>query len=298
MKFATVLTIFLGMNSISLSSQDAAGFIKRIGDYQRAIKLTRDEPTDIDTSTFNLKKYLSLFDKLRIQDGMKCECVYFDNRLDGKPYIIATKDSFNLEGFIGQKALMKIRKDTIFRSQIKISHPKSFEFLNHTDSARKIDRIIYDTRIFKEVYHFELYKFLSDSINRAYNYMIPEDSEEGYLQYAYFREFSEMFGLKWHAGYIRKSVIYSRAKMEQAIKEFSGGELFTIPDRDKLKNLRSIEPSPIIELTSTHCILTWIELEDFNGIYKRTYQISRKNPHEIREIAEDQLIEIQPNFVF
>lgn len=86
-------------------SQSYCDVIERIQNYQDSVKLKRSSDFDIlDSSTFDIHQYLSFFDEIEIEEGIKIDVYYFDNFLDGNPYLYALK--------VGQKLITQNKKST------------------------------------------------------------------------------------------------------------------------------------------------------------------------------------------
>ena len=290
-----IMCILTLLYSNKVKSQDFSSFIKGIENYKRSVKFNKSF-TDIDSTTFNLKEYLEKFDKIKVRKGYLIDCKYFDNYLDGKPYFYAKSDSFVLENYLKQETLKCISIDTVYNQEIKINHSVPFDFLNKIEKVKEY-KIHYNTDSFNIVHHRKLYEFLTDSVNRGYNYMLPIDDKEGYFQYLYFKEFGERFCTKWHEAYNSKRIILNQDEVSKLVKSYSRDEFCEKSEYKKLKKIKSINPNPQIELSDNYCRITLIEV-GFNGIYKRLYRINRSFPYSIKIEDENQLVRICPNIIF
>ncbi|PKO97256.1 MAG: hypothetical protein CVU12_01875 [Bacteroidetes bacterium HGW-Bacteroidetes-7] len=92
LKYKLIL-IFLIIPLIS-KSQDYYGFIQKIQSYQDAVRL--EKMTAIDSSTFNIKTYLSFFDNININDDYKIDVFFLDFFTGGYPLLYAHKESENI----------------------------------------------------------------------------------------------------------------------------------------------------------------------------------------------------------
>lgn len=296
-----ITNVLFAFVNISISfSQDYDKFLQKIENYQHTIKLNK-KGTEIDSLTFNFEKYLNFYNKIKVKKGIKLDYKYFDNFLDGNPYFYAWKDTFDINNYIKQETLKNIKVDTMFMFEYKpkVTHSKPFQFLNDSNEKNKQIgfEIKYNQENYEIVFHHKLFNFLNDSINRAYNYMIPDDNNEGYFQYLHFKEYGEMFCLKWHAAYKFKSIIDTKAEIKEIIKDYANENYCEKSEISKLKKLKFINPKPIIVMDAKYCKITLYEKEFF-GIYKRTYRINRSLSHKIELESENELVEISPNFVF
>lgn len=101
----TILTVIAIIPLIS-KSQSYCDFIDRIQNYQDSVKLKLLSDFDIiDSTTFNIHQYLSFFDDLEVEEGIRIDVHYFDNFLDGNPYLYALQE--------GQK-LVKMNKNSTY----------------------------------------------------------------------------------------------------------------------------------------------------------------------------------------
>jgi hypothetical protein len=99
-----VLTLVTIIPLIS-KSQSYCNLIERIQDYQDSVKLKHLSDFDIlDSTTFNIHQYLSFFDEIEIEEGIKFDVYYLDNFMDGNPYLYALKE--------GQNPVIKNKKST------------------------------------------------------------------------------------------------------------------------------------------------------------------------------------------
>ncbi len=79
-------------------SQDYCKFIENIQNYQDSVKLkSNGEHQTIDSNSFNVHTYLSYFDNVTIENGFKIDVYFFDNFLDGNPYLYALKENQKID---------------------------------------------------------------------------------------------------------------------------------------------------------------------------------------------------------
>jgi len=297
----TTLTLFLYV--LTFSAQSSIEFIGQVQKFQDSVKLKRGQNYDfIDSATFDFNQCMKMFTKLKLDSNLQYGFKYFDNFLDGKPYIYVTNHSFDLDKYLQdetEKALKNSSRTIIHKEKkIVFIHPKPFQFLNDSTFQKPEKEIIeYNQEEYEGYIQNKLFKFLNDSINRAYNNIEPEDSEEGYLQYLFFREKGELFALKWHANYSEKYIVTSKDQIKKIEIKYTHNVMFDT-DKKALKKLRNIDPTPLIKLDSKKCEITWFEIETHNGIYERTYRISRSLPHRIEIAIEKNIVDINPMFVY
>jgi len=73
--------------------QNNCDFIQNVQDYQDSVKINHVGDYDIlDSKTFDVKTYISFFDNIEIEKDYKIGVYFFDNFLDGNPYLFAILD--------------------------------------------------------------------------------------------------------------------------------------------------------------------------------------------------------------
>lgn len=260
-----VILIFFASLPLIAMTQNCCDFIQKVQKYQDSVKIKTVGDYDIiDTTTFDTKTYLAFFDNIDVVQGMKINVYFFDNFLDGNPYLYALKETQSLESVIDSLS-GKRRKSNSNKSRLKE--------------------------------HELLYRFLNDSSSKAKTYLKPQNTDEGFLQYLFFSEMGEQFALKWHSNYNEKYVICSSDMLKDVIAEYRDSEIFSV-DSLSLVGLEKISTKPTIESNSDHYNITWIENRTHSGIYKCSYQINRKNPYCIVRTSEERLLEIFINFIY
>ena len=191
-----------------------------------------------------------MFDKLELKPNLKLYCTYCDFGTYGQPALYVRHDSLIIEDFIEQH-------------------------LNNFYKSTRYDK----SDIPKDVNDFRrdeiLFGFAEDSVNKAKNNIIPNDSKFGYLQCLYFHLFGENFALKWHSNYTKGNVIFSRKEMERLYNFYNTSSDFTIEKDDlkKIKKLLTKRFEPVMKMTGKSCEITWYESFLHLGFYKRTYKI-------------------------
>ena len=257
--------------------------IEKIQDYKKEVKIISSNlmfNDSIDTSTFSIKTYMGLYPSLKIRKkNYVFDYYYFDDFLDGKPYIYVRNKRFDLIKDVNKKA-----------DERKLKGEERTDFILRS-----------------------LHYFLNDPINRANKNVIPEDTEKGYVHYLYFCEFGELFALKWHAGYKKKQVICSKKEIEGILKGYAERQIYadTINnandflledishcDTVALQNLLLLDSIISVQFNEDNVIVKWIELKEWSGIFEMSYKIMRTSPYHIELINEKRLAEIQKGYVY
>lgn len=139
------------------------------------------------------------------------------------------------------------------------------------------------------------YDYLKDF--RAQNFLIPKDSDIGFLQYLFFSIMGEQFALKWHSNYNKTRIICSLKNLDDVIDKLQTSSFFSA-DSLALSSLKSISPDITIERNNEFYFISWLENITHYGIYRCTYQIERKKPYNIIRIDDTLLLKIDKNIVY
>ena len=108
-KIGYLLIIFLIFNfETNTRAQTSCDFIKNVRAFQKSVKLI-EHPGDeskvpeVDTTSFNIADYMSLFNRLKVDSGKVC-CLIgcYDNR-EGWPLLYAKDKNFNEDEYIYRK---------------------------------------------------------------------------------------------------------------------------------------------------------------------------------------------------
>jgi len=264
-----IMVLLFSFFTTNVSSQDNIDFLRTVKQYQDSVKfvLPWRTPPIIDTTTFNINTYLRIFNKLKLPSGLKCQYTYRYDAPSGTPLLYVVKDSFDLESYLNRE----------YREYIK---------------QRNIDTTTFtpkNTKFFKQLFVF--YGFAYQ--NSVKKFILPEDSEAGYLQYLYFNQFGEEFATNWYP----YSVIFSNDELKRLYKFYLNDKHFTY-DNEKFKELLNLNPSPIIEMGKNSCLITWYEIMTNNGIFKRTYEISRSIPYTVVKKESVKILDIYDDRIY
>jgi len=269
-----ILILLFLFFATSVSSQNNIDFLRSVKKYQDSVKPVTPwrTPDIIDTTTFNLNKYLRIFNKLKLPSGLKCQYTYRYDGTSGDPMLYVVKDSFDLESYLENETQLFFKQNNFDTTKIT---PK-------------------DTKLFKRI--VALYRYANQ--NNAKNFILPEDSKVGYLQYLFFNQFGDVFALYWHSGAGEKSVIFSNDELKRLYNSYLKRTDSFSYDKEKFKGLLNLNTSPIIEMKKNSCIITWYEIMTHTGIYKSTYEISRSAPYTIEKKGNIKILEIHADFIY
>jgi hypothetical protein len=254
-------------------------FIEKIQDYKEKVKIVfnaQSERSSIDPGTFNIKTYMAMYPAIKIQNkNYLFDYYYYDIFTEGKPYIYVRNKKFNVVRHIYKKA----------------------------------DKRNLQGRVREVFIRWKLSEFVADSCNKASNNVYPKETDEGYLQYLYFNNFGEIFALRWHADYNNKKVISNKQEIANLLQQYYEQKkdldeinntlmtIFVSCDTTELQHFLLSDSICSLQFNSDAVIIRWIELEDWGGVFERTYKIMRNNPYPIELINERRLMEITKNFI-
>jgi hypothetical protein len=299
-KIAYFLILCILFNfGINTWAQTSCDFLRKIRDYQNSVKLIEhpDDETkvpEVDTTSFNINVYMSLFNRLKVVPGKEgCLIGAYDNR-EGGPLLYAKDKNFNEDNYIsGKISKANERIDSI------ISH-NILKYKNDPLSEEKINRMIrfYENIKISHNRTYALIIYARDPGNKLCNNLIPDDSQEGYLQYLFFHQMGEQFALFWHSNYGEKTVLCDKKDIEYFLSYYSERKRLFEYEENKIRDLLNSDISPVVELDTTNCIISWYEIYTHGGIYKNTYTIERAYPFRLKNVESEKIAAISPLFLY
>jgi hypothetical protein len=284
---------------INTWAQTSCGFIRKIQDYQKSVKLiehldNESKVPEVDTASFNINVYMSLFNRLKVDSGKVCCLIgLYDNRAGG-PLLYAKDKNFNEYEYISRKiSEANERIDSIISQNI-------LKYKRDNFSEEKINRM---TRLYENLKRsydrtYALIIYARDPGNKLCNNLIPDDSKEGYLQYLYFYQMGEQFALFWHSYYGEKTVLCDKKDIEYFLSYYRERKGSFEYEENKIRDLLNLDMSPVVELDSTNCTIGWYEIYTHGGIYKNTYTIERAYPFRVKNVASEKIATISPMFLY
>lgn len=299
-KIGYLLIICLIFNfEINTRAQTSCDFIKNVRAFQKSVKIKEyfgDESKvpEVDTTSFKINVYMSLFNRLKVDSGKVCCLIgVYDNRAGG-PLLYAKDNDFNEYEYISRKiSEAKVRIDSTISQNIHKYKRDNF-------SEEKINRMIRFYENLKRSYDrtYALIIYARDPGNKLCNNLIPDGSQEGYLQYLFFNQMGEQFALFWHSYYGEKTVLCDKKDVEYFLSYYRESKGSFEYEENKIRNLLNFDLSPAVELDSTNCTIRWYEIYTHGGIYKNTYTIERRYPFRVKNIANEQIATISPKFLY
>jgi hypothetical protein len=130
-------------------------------------------------------------------------------------------------------------------------------------------------------------------------FVIPQDSPEGYFEYAAFAMVAGEFYLYWHAARYDWQVLCGMDDVAKIIKSLDGPDTFgtRITDEQKRKARDIEEPQPSVKLSDKTATVEMVVFTKWGGFYRHVVRIGREN-HSILEKRDDPLVEYQCGIMF
>jgi hypothetical protein len=130
-------------------------------------------------------------------------------------------------------------------------------------------------------------------------FVLPQDSPEGYFEYAAFAMLANQFYLDWHANYNDWQVLCGMDDVETIIEDLSSQDVFGTPMTSAQKRqARAIKtPQPSVELTAESATVKMLVFTKWGGFYRRTFTILRAD-HSLVDEQDDVLVEYDCGIVF
>lgn len=297
-KFLFICIAILIIES-SVKAQIYCDFIKKVQSYQDSVKLIERKndaikPVEVDLTSFDTNVYMKLFDKLSLPTGLECHLYSNYHGDSGSPSLYVRSKTFNEKEHINHKL---VQYSLFIDSSIS---KKILEYKRDNLSEERVSRMIkfYESQRNCLNRDNALGGFALDSLNKACNNLIPEDSKVGYLQYLFFHQFGEQFARFWHSNYGNKSLLCSKTDIKYFLDYYCKQGSDYDYEENKIVDLLNSDLSPIIELSAKECLITWYEIETHKGIFKRCYRIERHSPFRIGKVTEEKIANISANFFY
>lgn len=184
-------------------------------------------------------------------------------------------------------------------SHLRMQEGFVLDFVYHQDGmggypllyARPADQLPYDTESDYRAAGSDQADYLS--------FVVPQDSPEGYFEYAVFAMLANQFYLDWHANYNDWQVLCGMDDVNEIIKSFEGEDAFGIPmTAAQQRQARSIDnPQPIVELSDETATVKMLVFTKWGGFYRRTLTIRRAD-HFIFDAQDEPLVEYDCGIMF
>lgn len=280
------------LNEVKAQSYDK--FLDRLLDYQKHVRvkdslINGKYIASIDTNTFDLKDYMSIFSKLTPEPGYIIEYIY-DAGWDGAvPLLYAWRENLNKEEYISAEKERIIRKcDSTINERVEKIRREDLE------KDAKIKKIERTKRIFTNSRELSckriLHSFALDLANHAAFHLTPQDNKMGYLQLLIFKLYGNNFALWWHANYGYRFPVYKKEQIEFLIKKNRENDFSIYFTEKEIRPLLTAKLKPQIKMERTRCVISLYVFYAGSGLYRKTYSISRTNPYLITEKKSEKLV--------
>jgi len=241
-------------------------FITKISDYQSNVEIRyTEEDAFIDSATFDIGDYFSMYNKLKLDSRYKLDHYYFYTGHGGRPLLLALEKKEEL--------------DTILNN-----------FVSYMPPIVKLN----DTITEKKYVSFDFFGY-ADSVLNPISKIRIEDNKLGYFQYLVFYLKGDNFGLHWHSNYGGLALINS----EKALHEILDIENdFTDFTREQKKKIKQINPEPLIKMSDDSCYIDIVGFNAWEGFIRTKFSINRDYPHNVKYITRDTLVEHDCRIMF
>lgn len=286
-------------NAFWASAQEYCTFLKKVQDYQNGVKLLEhknDEcnPAEVDSTTFNIKTYLNLFDQLKLPHNKDLYLCNYYGWSAGQPILYVRPKSFSEEEYyIQAKMSFNLKMDSILTARSTsygkdASKQKDLEFVKKWVNRQK--------GCFTK--KAAMIQYARDSINRAEYNLIPNDTKDGFIQLLFFSRMGDRFALYWHSNYQLRSIICDKKDMLHQLEYYTSQVDTTKLDKKKLADISQADVSPKVSVTADYYFIEWYEFEPHEGLFKRCFSIERHYPYKVKQECEDKKLEACLNFFY
>lgn len=131
------------------------------------------------------------------------------------------------------------------------------------------------------------------------DYLVVEDTEQGYFEYVVMDIMARQFYLYWHANYNDSEIVCNRSEVNDIVARFSSGDFgyaMDLGQQTKARTLKNIEPT--VNLTGDVAKVQFITFTKWGGFYRETYTIRREFPHMIIDIQQQNVVPYDCGIVY
>lgn len=294
MKCLYVSILFIHFIFGVVEAQTYNKFLDQLCDYQKRVRLEESlikgkSVMNIDTNTFNLKDYMSIFSKLTPEPGYILEYIYNYSWDGGVPLLYARRNNFEKGEYIsGERERIRVRWDSIMNVRVEKIENGDWKEEEKNKQIERTKRLcmymreVSDERILQE--------FAWDSTNRAVRHLSPVDNKMGYFQLLIFNLYDNNFALWWHANYGYRFPVYKKEQIEFLIKENREEDFSIWFDEKEIIPLLTENLKPQVKMEHARCLITLYVFYADDGLYRKTYSVSRTTPYLIKEERSEKLV--------
>lgn len=129
------------------------------------------------------------------------------------------------------------------------------------------------------------------------SFITPQDSPEGYLEYAILAQSANQFYLDWHANYNDWQVVCSGDGIEGVIRSLQDRPGRPMTEAQKQAARAIVDPEPSVAIDDTTATVTMVVFTKWGGFYRRTLTINRSD-HAIVDERDQPLVEYDCGIAF
>lgn len=296
-----IISVLFPWNLCAQADGDAAresvAFVERWADYCRQVKLeVKADKACLNEETFNVQDYMALFPALAVEPGREIRCLYYSDGMNGGPLLYAAETGKAYEKALKRYRFEPVKMSRKDKEKLKDLHKSG----GATDEeAKELMRRIRKAKpafpaglAGKSPREIALIRYASDSLNKAFCHVVPEDSGIGYFQYLILSEFGEKFGLYGHWDYGYGEPVCTRARMKELAEQNQGESYLhgTKYDEAQMEAALDEDFTPRIELQADKCTITLCVFRASFGLHECTYEISRQAPYAIALVHEREIV--------
>ena len=130
-------------------------------------------------------------------------------------------------------------------------------------------------------------------------YLIVDDTEQGYFEYVVMDIMANQFYLFWHANYNDLQIVCNRQQAGDIVTQVSSGDFGTamdLPSQTKARTMKDVEP--VVRLTGDVATVELVVFTKWGGFYRYTYTISRGVPHTIVDLKQENIVPYDCGIMF
>lgn len=122
-------------------------------------------------------------------------------------------------------------------------------------------------------------------------FIVVEDTEQGYFEYVVMDILANQFYLFWHANYNDTLIVCNRQQVYDVVAQVNSGDFGNVMDKDQQAQSRTLRDIvPIVRLTGDAAVVEVVTFTKWGGFYRYTYTISREAPHAIIEVKQENIL--------
>ena len=132
-----------------------------------------------------------------------------------------------------------------------------------------------------------------------HEYLIVDDTEQGYFEYVVMNIMASQFYLYWHANYNDTQIVCNRQQIYDIVAQVNTGDFGATMDtaqEAKVRTLRNIPP--VVQLTGDIATVEVVTFTKWGGFYRNTYTISRGIPHTIVDLKQENILPYDCGIMF